>query len=74
MGQPRSQAIFSQAVLGWSQPLPNEQHAKPSAALLKECAEVRKAYAQGQPMLLFSGGSRLLPDAQPLVRGPSAGL
>ena len=47
----RPKAVFPQAVLDWSQPTPSEQHAKPSEALLKESAEVRKAYAQGQTML-----------------------
>lgn len=47
----RPKAVFPQAVLDWSQPMPSEQHAKPSEALLKESAEVSKAYAQGQTML-----------------------
>ncbi len=47
----RPKAVFPQAVLDWSQPMPSEQHATPSEALLKESAEVRKAYARGQTML-----------------------
>lgn len=47
----RPKAVFPQEVLDWSQPLPAEQHAKPSEALLKESAEVHKAYARGQTML-----------------------
>ena len=38
-------------VLDWSKPLPPEQHAKPSQALLDESAAVRKAYTKGQTML-----------------------
>ncbi|UQY37360.1 hypothetical protein K8U54_18670 [Pseudomonas fulva] len=47
----RPKAVFSQEVLDWSKPLPPEQHAKPSQALLDESAAVRKAYAQSQTML-----------------------
>lgn len=47
----RPKAVFPQEVLDWSKPLPPEQHAKPSQALLDESAAVRKAYAKGQTML-----------------------
>jgi hypothetical protein len=47
----RPKAVFPQEVLDWSKPLPPEQHAKPSQALLDESAAVRKAYTQGQTML-----------------------
>lgn len=47
----RPKALFPQEVLDWSKPIPPEQHAKPSQALLQESAAVRKAYAQGQTML-----------------------
>lgn len=47
----RPKAVFPQEVLDWSQPLPAEQHAKPSEALLKESAEIRKAFAKGQNLL-----------------------
>ncbi|WP_462380881.1 DUF6708 domain-containing protein [Pseudomonas sp. Marseille-QA0892] len=47
----RPKALFPQEVLDWSKPIPPEQHAKPSQALLEESAAVRKAYAQGQTML-----------------------
>ncbi|WP_256670053.1 hypothetical protein [Pseudomonas sp. L-22-4S-12] len=47
----RPKAVFPQEVLDWSQPLPTEQHAKPSEALLKESAEIRNAFAKGQNLL-----------------------
>ncbi|WKC38849.1 hypothetical protein QYM18_07115 [Ectopseudomonas chengduensis] len=47
----RPKAVFPEEVLDWSKPLPPEQHAKPSQALLDESAAVRKAYAKGQTML-----------------------
>ncbi|SEL82700.1 hypothetical protein SAMN05216214_12712 [Atopomonas hussainii] len=47
----RPKALFPTSVLDWSKPLPSAQHAHPSEALLKESAEVRKAYTKGQTML-----------------------
>jgi hypothetical protein len=47
----RPKAVFPQEVLDWSQPLPDEQQAKPSEVLLKESAEIRKAFAKGQNLL-----------------------
>ncbi|MGK9066763.1 hypothetical protein KXR72_16575 [Stutzerimonas chloritidismutans] len=47
----RPKAVFPQEVLDWSKPLPLDQYAKPSQALLEESAAVRKAYAQGRTML-----------------------
>lgn len=47
----RPKAVFPQEVLDWSQPLPTEQHAKPSEALHKESTDVRNAFAGGQNLL-----------------------
>ncbi|MNF82214.1 hypothetical protein D3C84_645140 [compost metagenome] len=47
----RPKAGFPKEVLEWSRPLPTEQHALPSEALLEESAEIRKAFAKGQNLL-----------------------
>lgn len=47
----RPKAAFPKEILEWSRPLPLEQHAMPSEALLKESAEIRKAFAKGQNLL-----------------------
>ncbi|TPG78067.1 hypothetical protein EAH74_25870 [Pseudomonas mandelii] len=47
----RPKAAFPRKVLEWSKPLPSEQYAMPSEALLEESAEMRKAFAKGQNLL-----------------------
>lgn len=47
----RPKAGFPKEVLDWSKPLPADQHAMPSEELLKESAEIRKAFAKGQNLL-----------------------
>ncbi|WP_250548235.1 hypothetical protein [Pseudomonas hormoni] len=47
----RPKAAFPKEVLKWSKPLPLEQHAMPSEALLEESTEIRKAFAKGQNLL-----------------------
>ncbi|MNG41731.1 hypothetical protein D3C85_1387560 [compost metagenome] len=43
--------MFPKGVREWSRPLPVDQHAVPSEALLKESDEVRKAFRRGQNLL-----------------------
>lgn len=46
-------AGFPKAVREWSQPLPAEQWAKPSAELLKQSAELQAAYARGLDFMQY---------------------
>ena len=43
----RPKAAFPDAIREWSKPLPAEQHAKPSAELLQQSAELRQALDKG---------------------------
>ena len=47
----RPKAAFPESIREWSKPLPAEQHAKPSAELLQQSAELRYALSQGQSLL-----------------------
>ncbi|MFJ2549123.1 hypothetical protein ACIOVF_22045 [Pseudomonas sp. NPDC087612] len=47
----RPRALFPKAVQEWSRPLPADQHALPSEALLKESAEVREVFYRGKTLL-----------------------
>lgn len=64
----RPKAVFPQEVLDWSQPLPDEQQANPSEALLKESAEIRKAFAKGQNLLDYYQ----IKFAEPATESPAA--
>ena len=46
----RPKAAFPDAIREWSKPLPAEQHAKPSAELLQQSAELRQALSKGQSL------------------------
>ena len=47
----RPKAAFPESIREWSKPLPAEQHAQPSAALVQESAEVNLALSQGQSLM-----------------------
>ncbi|CAI8721037.1 Cytochrome P450 [Pseudomonas donghuensis] len=47
----RPRATFPKVVREWSRPLPVDQQAVPSEALVKESDEVRKAFRRGQTLL-----------------------
>ena len=49
----RPKAAFPESIREWSKPLPEEQHAKPSAELLQQSAELRYALSQGQSLLEY---------------------
>ncbi len=51
----RPKAAYPKSVIEWSKPLPPEQHAKPSAELLEQSAQARKAYAEGKTFLQYFG-------------------
>lgn len=51
----RPKAAYPKSVIEWSKPLPPEQHAKPSAELLEQSAQARKAYAEGKTFLQHFG-------------------
>lgn len=43
-------AAFPDSIREWSKPLPAEQHAKPSAELVQQSAELRQALSKGQSL------------------------
>lgn len=43
-------AAFPDSIREWSKPLPAEQHAKPSAELVQQSAELRQAMSKGQSL------------------------
>ncbi|SFU13198.1 hypothetical protein [Pseudomonas marincola] len=51
----RPKAAYPKSVIEWSKLLPPEQHAKPSAELLEQSAQARKAYAEGKTFLQYFG-------------------
>jgi hypothetical protein len=63
----RPKAAFPKEVLEWSRPLPLEQHAMPSEALLQESAEIRKAFAKGKNLLDYFKVKFSEPDKEPAV-------
>ena len=46
----RPKAAFPDSIREWSKPLPAEQHAKPSAELVQQSAELRQAMSKGQSL------------------------
>ena len=46
----RPKAAFPDSIREWSNPLPAEQHAQPSAELLQQSAELRQAMSEGQSL------------------------
>ena len=46
----RPKAAFPDSIREWSNPLPAEQHAQPSAELLQQSAELRHALSEGQSL------------------------
>ncbi|WP_314918316.1 DUF6708 domain-containing protein [Pseudomonas helleri] len=46
----RPKAAFPDSIREWSKPLPAEQHAKPSAELVRQSAELRQAMSKGQSL------------------------
>lgn len=46
----RPKAAFPDSIREWSKPLPAEQHAKPSAELVQQSAELRQALSKGQSL------------------------
>ena len=65
----RPKAAFPASILEWSKPLPAEQHAKPSAELVQQSAELRQALNKGQSVfdyykIKFSGETTVESDAQ----------
>ncbi|MFP3517366.1 DUF6708 domain-containing protein [Pseudomonas sp. SIMBA_077] len=65
----RPKAAFPTSILEWSKPLPAEQHAKPSAELVLQSAELRQALSKGQSVfdyynIKFSGETTVESDAQ----------
>ena len=63
----RPKAAFPKEVLEWSRPLPPDQHAMPSEALLEESAEIRKAFAKGQNLLDYFKVKFSEPAQEPTV-------
>ncbi|WP_223449683.1 MULTISPECIES: DUF6708 domain-containing protein [unclassified Pseudomonas] len=63
----RPKAGFPKEVLDWSLSRPIEEHAVPSDELLKESAEIRKAFAKGQNLLDYFKVKFSEPAQEPTV-------
>ncbi len=48
-----SMQSLPESIAEWSRPLPTEQWAKPSAALVDQTAKIEKAFAQGQDFMTY---------------------